>query len=425
MALTAEGERLLAFARDALPQWYRAVDEFLSGAAKSFEQVRTLTTYLLEQTLITTAVGPTSTTPDWLLQHARDRGTVRQLDESDDALRVRLRTFAEALTRDAILAAANAILEADGISTPAQLLELPRDAAHFGVYTAPSGTGGTFAQSGTTSKFTPTVLPPVPPYRDPSVFPFLQWRLSISGADDAGNDSGVAATVDTADLTGDAVGLATDSTIWTATLTWNIAGLSGNGKTLDVRTDAGSGTVEVRDNERVTGGGVWVSAPGTVGIWVKPDIGLPVTIGDIETEIASASSLVTVTTPDASPSKEVDIGVMDATSIAANFAGGTDTPFVITGLDGNAIVYTNPSGVAGADTGVLWAAQRYDVDGNLRDGFSRAYIGRGYRMTRVRPMLVLILPYPTTIETERSVLAAVRPLLAAGFLLVVERRLIA
>lgn len=189
MSLTDDEQRLYDFAAGALPSWISHPDPFLSASAKQMGAALALAQYLFAQALLRSAEGATSTTPDWLNQHARDRNTSRQAGESDDALRERLRTIPDALTRQAILDAANAILAAAGVAGAAALVELPRDAAWVGSYTALSGTGGTFAQSGTDSLFTPTTLPwPVPPYQGAAVTPPLSWQLVISGAAAAANN---------------------------------------------------------------------------------------------------------------------------------------------------------------------------------------------------------------------------------------------
>ena len=186
-AITAED--FYRFGRDALPQWVKERDEFLLASAGVMATVQQHTEYLFAQALITTASGATATTPDWLQQHARDRGTSRQAGESDAALAQRLRTVPDALTRQALLDAANAALATAGVVGSAALLELPRDAAYCGNYTALTGTGGTFAQAGTVTRFTPTVLPwPTPPFQAASVAPVRTWQLVISGAAHAGNN---------------------------------------------------------------------------------------------------------------------------------------------------------------------------------------------------------------------------------------------
>lgn len=189
MALTLDEQKLWDFAKGALPSWVNNRDEFLFGAAKMFGSVKAMIDYLFGQALIGQALGPTASTPDWLAQHARDRGTGRALNEDDPTLRERLRQYPDALTRSAILDAIEAVLEAGGVTADAAMIELPRDAAFFTDYTAMSGVGGTFVQVGAVSTFTPDTLPwPAPPYRSPDVFPVLVHELVISGAASAGND---------------------------------------------------------------------------------------------------------------------------------------------------------------------------------------------------------------------------------------------
>jgi hypothetical protein len=188
-ALTSDEQELLDFAQGALPNWVRSPDEFLTATAKMMGLPRATAAYLFSQTLITQATGATATTPDWLAQHARDRGTSRQAGETDPVLQERLRVIPDAVTRQAVLNAADAILAAAGVIGFAVLLELPRDAAWLGRYTAMTGTGGTFTQDGTVSMFTPLALPwPAPPFRiavPPAQDP---QQLVISGAASAGNN---------------------------------------------------------------------------------------------------------------------------------------------------------------------------------------------------------------------------------------------
>jgi hypothetical protein len=291
MALTAEEQKFYDFAKAALPPWIPDGDEFLMGAAKMFGGVKTLFDYLFGQALIGGATGPTATTPDWLDQHARDRGTSRQLTETDAALQERLRNAPDALTRIAILAALDAVLEAEGVTDTAALVELPAHMAHGGAYVSDTGTGGTFTKSGTTMTFEPDTSWARPPFWDPDIVPARSTQLVINGAADATND-------------------------------------------------------------------------------------------------------------------------------------GTHT---ITELEDDAAVYTDADGVAGADAGCTWSVQVLDGEGNVRDGFSRAFSQRGYRSARV-PMpriLLVILPFGTTAATEASVREALRQKKAAGIALLVERRTIA
>lgn len=201
MALTTDEQKFYDFAKAALPDWIPDGDEFLHGAAKMFGGVKALIDYLFGSTLvsgqalISGAEGATATTPDWLNQHARDRGTSRVDGEDDPTLRERLRTVQDLLTRAALQSAIDAILVAAGINDPCGIVELPRHGAHSGVLGVSDyaqlmeGAGGTFAVAGTAVSFTPDVLPwPRPPYFDPSLFPLRTTKLYISGAASAAHD---------------------------------------------------------------------------------------------------------------------------------------------------------------------------------------------------------------------------------------------
>lgn len=90
-----------------------------------------------------------SATGAWLNAHARDRGTFRQFNESDAALASRLRTYDDAVTVPAVLAAVQAVLTAEGVtSPPPAMVELRQSKAFFGVCTPQNGTGGTFTKMG-------------------------------------------------------------------------------------------------------------------------------------------------------------------------------------------------------------------------------------------------------------------------------------
>ena len=290
MALTTDEQGFLDFALAALPSWMRADDEHLNGSAKQFGAVKAQIDYWFEQTLITHATGATATQPDWLAQHMRDRGTTRQPNEGDPAGRQRIRNVPDALTRDSLLAAANAILAAEGIAGSAAMVELPRDGAALGVYSSDTGTGGTFsADTGTRMIFTPTDRFAAPPWRDPSVVRKIQaFNIVIAGA----------------------------------------------------------------------------------------------------------------------------------------ASGGNDGTFPTLGMSGNGVIIDNAAGVAGADAGATWTVQKLDRRGNVRDGFGRAYFGRGYRLSGVRPCIVLMLPFGSTASTEASVREMLRQKKAGGFAYRVERRLI-
>lgn len=190
MSLTEDEQALYDFAEGALPSWITHPDPLLTAAAKQIGAALAQARYLFAQALIGTSEGATATTPDWLNQHARDRNTSRQAGESDVALRERLRNIPDAVTRQALLDAADAILAAAGVSGTAALVELPRDGAWVGLFNSPNGTGGTFVQDGAVSRFTPDTLPwPTPPWQAPTVYPITNWKLAISGPIDPENDA--------------------------------------------------------------------------------------------------------------------------------------------------------------------------------------------------------------------------------------------
>lgn len=287
MALTAEEQRYYDFAKAALPGWIPDPDEFLMGAAKLFGSVDAMVRYLFGQALISTATGPDTGTPDWLNQHAADRGTRRVLGEDDPTLRSRLRTFPDALTRASLLSVADAVLAAAGVAGSSAMVELPRDCAHSGAYVGDTGTGGTFTKVGSIVTFTPSGAWAAPPYRDPSIVPVRTYKLTLTGSLTPGND-------------------------------------------------------------------------------------------------------------------------------------GTH---LISGLDGNGAYYTNAGGAAEVDGGVTWTVGQYDPEGNLRDGFARAYSQRGYRSSRLLPhTVVIILPFGTTEVVANAVAEAVRSRKAAGIVVKIERR---
>lgn len=295
MALTAAEQELFDFAVAALPKWFTSDErhrEELRGFAKIFGSALETIRYWFAQTLIGTADGPFPGLPDWLNQHAVDRRTRRQASEANAALRSRLKNPEDAITRPALLTAVNAILATEGISGTAAMLELPRDAAHLGDYTAMTGTGGAFTKSGDVVTFTPTVLPwPTPPWQAASVAPERRHQIVLATAEDAGNN-------------------------------------------------------------------------------------------------------------------------------------GT---FTITGLNGNGAQYTNAGGVVNAvDTTVTWTVNRLDGSNNKTDTFSRAYLGRGYRIAPRSPKtIIVILPFGSTEGTASSVREILRQKKGAGVRAIVERRLIA
>ena len=204
--ITAQGE-LFDIGKNTLPSWYadddKRADEFLGAAAAQVYKARALSAhYLAEQSLILSATGPilpwqashayavgdcttffgyvfevaaagtSSATPptfltyfindndvvwtlqrpgglepDWLDQHAVDRGTRRSAGERDAALRTRLRNMDDNVTRPGLLAALRAMMVAAGLTGDPAMTELPRCRAHNGTYNT-DGSGGTLHITG-------------------------------------------------------------------------------------------------------------------------------------------------------------------------------------------------------------------------------------------------------------------------------------
>ncbi len=238
MSLNATEQLYLDFALAALPRWMRSDDYHLRGSAKLFGAVQAQTDYWFGQALIGTATGAGADTPDWLRQHARDRATDRQIDETDVALRARIRSVPDSLTRQTLIDAANAILAAAGVAGSAAMIELPRDGAFSGSFTSNTGTGGVFAAgTGTAMIFTPTVPFARAPFRDPSVVRRIQgFRLDITGAAHSGNNGNRATTgmLGNGAIVTNASGFAGAD----ATVTWTVRKLDRRGNVLDGRGQA-------------------------------------------------------------------------------------------------------------------------------------------------------------------------------------------
>jgi hypothetical protein len=185
VALTADQLKLYQWAVEAMPNWFseqERSEEWLNAAAKEIDVALQNTKFWFSQTYILDAVGATPGEPDWLNQHAIDRGTYRRDGETNVALRRRLRNPADALTRAIILALIDLMLSEAGIVGTAAMVELRRDKIYLGDYVSGTGTGGVFTNpSGDTFLFDPTVRMAAPPREGVD-------QLELSGASSAGND---------------------------------------------------------------------------------------------------------------------------------------------------------------------------------------------------------------------------------------------
>lgn len=161
MALTAEEQKILDFALAAMPSWFTSderAQEFMGAAAKLMGAGKLQAVHWLGQTLILDAVGPVGNEPDWLEQHAQDRGTSRQDGETDATLRARLRAVPDALTLPTILSGIQDIMDAAGVPSPiVAIVELPKDGAFFRDSVSDTGTGGEFFGTPPAMEFAPTI----------------------------------------------------------------------------------------------------------------------------------------------------------------------------------------------------------------------------------------------------------------------------
>jgi hypothetical protein len=158
MAYTAEQQEIYDWIRGSLPKWFTntaRTEEDLGALVVLYGLVREQVAYWRSQAAILTAVGATGSEPDWLAQHAKDRGSSRASGETDAALRERLRSFEDTLTRGALLALMGRMMTAASLDGDrAFLVELRRDRAFFLTCQQISGTGSSLAVSGSTVTLT-------------------------------------------------------------------------------------------------------------------------------------------------------------------------------------------------------------------------------------------------------------------------------
>ena len=172
-----------------------------------------------------------------------------------------------------------------------------------------------------------------------------------------------------------------------------------------------------------------------VRVWGGDDAG---TGGVFST--VSGKMCFTPTTPFAYPPCVVGIsgGIAEVSiTLSGCSSGGNDGTFLVEDLDGNGAVFTNGSGVAGADATASWSTARGEIGGGFMDGYAMAFCDRGYRAWLApgglapdgvsHPSLsgiILILPYGCTDSTRRSVQEMLRQRGAAGVVKRVETRII-
>lgn len=232
MALTASEQELLDFALAGLPTWFqdeaRALED-LAAIAKMVGAARAQLEDWFGNALIGDAVGPSGDDPDWLAQHARDRGTSRQAGETDAALRARIQSVADAVTRAEVIAAAQAVVDADVGSGTVAMVELRQSRAYFQTLGTDSGVGGEFTAPDVDGYqlFTPDSAFARPPIQSVAWWPITAYKLVTSGAAVGGNIGTFPITA----LSGDAAqygnvggGASVDASVAWSVQRWDAAG---------------------------------------------------------------------------------------------------------------------------------------------------------------------------------------------------------
>lgn len=223
MAYTEEEQRLHDHIIAACPPWFTATEgapEFIDAVVKAFGRVRLQQQEWVSQTRIREAdrVGP-----DWLAEHAHERGTWPQEGEGDAELRERLRSFSDAVTRPAIMEAVAAIVAGAGVAGDVEVIELKRNRAWFRTAESETGVGGTFEIVDGELRFTPDT-----PF---ARYPRTPDQIVLSGAADAANDG----TFDVVGLAGAAVTFENPSAVAgaDAAVAWSIVKRDAAGNVLD------------------------------------------------------------------------------------------------------------------------------------------------------------------------------------------------
>lgn len=141
MAYSVNEQGLYDHLRATLPRFLfqksTAPEELWGAYVKLFDRVRQEMDTWVSYTKILTATGI------WLTQHARDRDTNRQEDETDAQLRIRLRAILDVLTKPAL----DDIIDSILTTGTHVIVELRRDRIYLGDKDQ-TGTGDSFAKSG-------------------------------------------------------------------------------------------------------------------------------------------------------------------------------------------------------------------------------------------------------------------------------------
>ena len=173
-------------ALNGLPRWFKGDGralETIKAFAEQFQAAQDESDAWRDQANILDSTGI------WLDQHARDRDTRRQNTETDAALRDRLRTFDDALNFASVLAAAQSVVDAEGIVGTVAMVELRQERGFFVTHLAQTGTGGVFSGAAP-MLFTPDAGFEALVQRPRNI----TFQVTFSGSLSAGNDGTFACT---------------------------------------------------------------------------------------------------------------------------------------------------------------------------------------------------------------------------------------
>jgi hypothetical protein len=417
MAFSADEQTLYDWLRSSLPSWMfqddAASEEIWGAIVKALHPVRAQVDSWRAALEILQAEGA------WLNQHARDRGTFRQEDETNEALRSRLRTVEDAITLPALKLAINRVLEATGL---ASLITVPAGGWRYRWNVEASWVN--FQE----------VTVPAGDYTLSELLRYMNEQFHVH--DDAPTDSERAWFYfddTTTRVVIDNLPTTTTSNIYVEWID------------TDLR-DALGFPGEISDGEQPYPYSATNAPDGYQNcaiVELRKRRGFFMTYTELDSVLADnfelmGNDVVRLTGMDMPP----ELGLLNmqpnwvgsTITLTGSTSAGNDGTYVIiaVGVDefGEGWVeYYNPEGVAEAHVGA------WEIDADWADR-KAAYFSRGYRMTRqftANPSLVaadraahsfiVILPYGTTAATALAVEEALRQKRAGGILAWTERRL--
>lgn len=459
MALTANEQKLFDLALSILPHWFKDDQRSMEHLALAAKAVGAAWVQLLDwfgNTLIGDAVGATGYDPDWLNQHAIDRGTSRQAGEGDTELALRIRSVPDLITRVALLTAAQAIVDSLSISGTVEMVELRKDKGFFGTFgpedvvwtsdvnvsvsgnTITKNAGGAAWNAGAVS--TKSIKQGRNGY--------IEWKAEDYGSYSklAGLSYGDTNQSDTdVDFSwyqqwDGALGAYESnlgSLLYTGTWAngdmlrigvvdgvvhfWQNNDLRAVGTvapTFPLLMDTSIYSVGATIAEaRICFGSTEFSTVGVGGVFTKPS--------------TNVQRFEPYQLPWARPpfDERPPDYAWQLTTKGADDANNDVTGKEIKAMYGDAAEFINTPGVADSeDLGVYWKTQKLDQDLNLADGYARAFFGRGYRMARSGPAssFIIIIPYTSDTDARQAAESSITEMLrqkhGAGVIYYVESR---